>query len=149
MKYSVMLIVYFLMFLIEAPASPRLKGWPEKFEASDNCDGEDEMKGLEAWRCASASAEGGSARFQWEDCRYKLLGKLALSCGQRKVKEVGQFLFCSEGGRTSCCFLEEKCGGSTGGLRRVRRETKKRRMRPRRGRKRKKRPHVWNYIVYS
>ena len=59
MKYSVMLIVYFLMFLIEALASPRLKGWPEKFEASDNCDGEAEMKGLEAWRCASASAEGG------------------------------------------------------------------------------------------
>jgi len=87
MKYSVMLIVYFLMFLIEAPASPRLKGWPEKFEASDNCDGEDEMKGLEAWRCASASAEGGTAELQWEDCRYKLLGKLALSCGQRKVKE--------------------------------------------------------------
>ena len=59
MKYSVMLIVYFLMFLIEALASPRLKGWPEKFEASDNCDGEAAMKGLEAWRCASASAEGG------------------------------------------------------------------------------------------
>ena len=40
------------------------------------------------WECLqSAVVAAGSARFQWEDCRYKLLGKLALSCGQRKVKE--------------------------------------------------------------
>ena len=81
------------------------------FDESKNCVQEDLMEKLgkddEHERCAIKSQ--GSLEKQWEQCKSDLVAKLAQRCNPRKIVKTGDFLYCRNRGRTSCCFNKEKC----------------------------------------
>ena len=85
----------------------------ERFDESKNCKKEDEMEKAkkEGGRCATVSLSGDdvSDELQWEECKKRLSQNLQKKCSGLGFKKPGDLLYCKDRGRTSCCFVKEKC----------------------------------------
>jgi len=85
--------------------------WSDDFDEDKNCEQEELIAKLQKEtspsKCSSRMA--GSFEVQWSECKKDLAKKLSNICGLLDIEETGDFLYCKDRGKTSCCFHNESC----------------------------------------
>ena len=107
--FQLILIFYNIIFL----HGKIIDYFDENFDESKNCKREKEMRSAQndGDRCATVSLSGDNITdaHQWEECKRRLSQNLQEKCQGLGFKKPGELLYCRERGRTSCCFVKEKC----------------------------------------